>query len=97
MNDINTLRAYRKRGVRLTYEERTRLAQQDSRRLRRIMKVLYKVACVVAVIGSIALLQIASYTIRGYVAFGAEIFFPLVAVFAWWIRAEAQNEKKTDE
>ena len=93
MVDIKTLRKYQKRGVKLNYEERLRLAKEDARKMKRLRNILYKIAWVSIFVGVISLYRMASYVVRGYNAVGAEIFFPWVVIFAWWIYQEHQSER----
>lgn len=97
MTDIKTLRAYRNRGVRLTNEEKIRLCQDDTRRLRELQKIARKVAWIGAVGSAVAIISLGGYMIRGYMALGAEIFIPAVALFACWIRREEIAEKEEED
>ena len=93
MTDIKTLRAYRNRGVRLTNEEKIRLCQDDTRRLRELQKIARKAAWIGAVISVATLICLGGYITRGYTAVGAEILVPAAAVFAHWIRTEEKENE----
>ena len=93
MNDIKTLQKYRKRGAYLTHEERVRLCKEDSRRYRRMMKLLRKVALVSGIAAVILFIVFGGYLERGFLAVGSEIFVPWIILFAVWIRREDKKER----
>lgn len=93
MHDIQTLRRYRRKGIHLLPDEKIRLYQFDCRRRKALLRVWNKAKWLIGLAVIIMLYRAASFTARGYEAVGAEMFFPLVLIFALWIRSES-NEKK---
>ena len=97
MTDIKTLRMYRRKGIWISDKEKIRLCQDDTRRLRAFRKIVRKAAWIGAVASAVAIISLGGYMIRGYMALGAEIFIPAVALFACWIRREEIAEKEEED
>ncbi len=93
MTDIKTLRAYRHKGIWLSDEEKIRLCQDDTRRLREMRRIARKAARIGAVVAGVMFISLGGYITRGYPAVGAEIFVPAIAVFAHWIRTEEKENE----
>ena len=92
-HDIKTLRRYRKQGIYLTHEERVRLCKEDSRRLRRIRRIMHKAAWIALIAAAVMFIMIGGYLVRGKFAIGSEIFTPWVLLFTVWIRCEDKKER----
>ncbi len=86
--DINTLRNVRKCGQKLEYEDRLRLAVQDSRVLKELRCLLIKAAIVLAIVCAMLFCLIGRHTQYGCFTPGGEVLFPLAAIFAYWVWKE---------
>jgi hypothetical protein len=95
--DIQTLRKYRARGAVLYPDEKIRLCQDDTRRLKEVRKWLYRIAWAAIVLAVILLVKVGGEIVRGYPAIGSEILVPVAAMFAYWIRLEDKAEREGEQ
>lgn len=94
MYSITVLRRRRRRGYYLSKDDKARLCQDDIRRMKRLREWAYRIAWVLIIVAVFMAIRVGGYMIRGYSAWGSELFAPWIMMFLWWVYQEDKIERK---